>query len=86
MGVSGLGSPDEWMGVPTRHSMATDSLVNVAALHESPVAREEKVGVAMLCGCAGADAASLVSKRNEITCNGKYYTALLEMHILFTRQ
>ena len=57
MGVSGLRSPDEWMGIPTRHLMATDSLVNVAALHESPGVREEKVGVAMLCGCAGVDTA-----------------------------
>ena len=59
-GFPGCGHPTSGWAIPTRHFMATDSLVNVAVLHESPGVREEKVGVAMLCGCAGADAGSLV--------------------------
>ena len=71
-----------------RRLMATDSLVNVAALHESPGVREEKVGVAMLCGFAGADAAHWFP--NVMRVDHLQWRilnrVLLEAHILFTMQ
>ena len=52
MGVSALF--DTWMG-GVRRLIVAGLLVNVPVLHEPW--RTEKVGLVMLCGCAGAEVA-----------------------------